>query len=245
MIAALILAALGPSCWDVYDAALGHSARATHPAYITYDEKFNIRAGDQNSPYAERGSSEAGIAHVQYRDDGLARVQDQRFGDAPILTQYLDPGPPELGPYGARRSMWIGVPDALPKIASVRANSSVTCSMDVVPYEGRQAYHLTFAGANPNAPHLDELWVDVQTHDIWKTAMEAPADYVYDSTPRVRLAHYEVELSYEGRYLVVQHVTWTAQVRMGAQSMKMDADYRFEGYAFPQSLPDKLFEPST
>lgn len=48
MIAALIVAALGPSCWDVYDTALAHSAQLPRPAYITYVEQIHIQNGEDS-----------------------------------------------------------------------------------------------------------------------------------------------------------------------------------------------------
>lgn len=240
MIPALLLAVAtaSPSCWDVYDAALGHSARAARPAYVTYAEHIDIQYGDQNTDRpGARGSRYTGVAHVEYWDDGTARVLDQRFAYAPIVTRYLDPGPPELGPYGSRRSMWVGMPDALPVIASVRSKSSVTCTLSAEPYQGRQTYHLAFRGASSTIPHIDDLFVDAQTHDIWKVALDAPINFNYRRFQSVRLAHYEIQLGYVGQYLLVQHVTWEADVPMGSQPMHTFAQFAYSGYAFPDMRP--------
>ncbi|HEY9179211.1 MAG TPA: hypothetical protein VIO32_00745 [Candidatus Baltobacteraceae bacterium] len=233
MIAALVLAALEPSCWDVYDGALRHSARAPRPPYVTYVENIDIQYGDQNATIGVKGSRYTGIARVQYQDDGVARVEDQRFSYAPIVTQFLDPGPPELGPYGARRSIWMGVPDEMPVISSVRTKSSVTCTLTAEPYEGRPTYHLAFRGASAKIPHVDDLWVDAQTQDIWKVSLDAPVNFNYMHWPSVKLAHYEIELGYEGRYLMVKHVSWAANVPTGAQPMYTFAQYAFGDYQFP------------
>jgi hypothetical protein len=235
--AGLIFAVLSPSCWDVYDAALGHSARAPHPAYSTYVEQIDIQYGDPNASTAARGSRYRGIARVQYLDDGTARVEDQRFSYAPIVTQYLDPGPPELGPYGTRRNMWIGVPDPVRVISSVRTKSSVTCTLSAEPYEGRQTYHLAFRGASAKLPHVDDLWVDMQTQDIWKVALDAPINFNYMHFASMQLAHYEIQLGYQGRYFMVRKVSWEAEVPTGSQSMHTFAQYAFGDYAFPGGTP--------
>lgn len=242
MLAGLIIAALGPSCWDVYDAALRHSAALPRPPYVTYIERIDIENGDNSQRQALRPSTYAGDARIQYRDDGLARVEDQRFDYDPIVTTFPDPGPPELGPYGARRTIWRGVPDVLPVISSVRSKSSVTCTLSVETYKGRQTYHLAFRGASSKLPHVDDFWVDAQTQDIWKVALDAPVSFNYGYAPSDDLAHFEIELKYEGRYLMVQHVTWEAHVPTHGQSMHVFAQYAYSDYAFPAQLPEKTFE---
>ncbi len=242
MIAAVILAALGPSCWDVYDTALAHSAQLPRPAYITYAERIRIENGEDTAFPALHPSTYVGDARVQYRDDGMARVEDERFDYDPIVTSYPDPGPPELGPYGDRRMIWRGVPDVLPVIASVRTKSAVTCTMSVEPYGGRQTYHITFTGASPKIPHVDDFWVDVQTHDIWKVTLDAPTNFNYGFNQSVDLAHFEIELGYEGRYQVIQHVMWDARVPTNGQYMHVVAQYSFGNYAFPANISPKVFE---
>lgn len=244
MLAGLVLAAATsvPSCWDVYDAAIGHSAQAARPPYITYVERIAIQYGDPSTSQALKPSTYAGNARVEYRSDGLARVQDERFGNAPILTSILDPGPPELGPYGARQSIWEGVHYALPLISSVRAKSSVTCTLSAQPYQGRQTYHLQFRGASPKVPHLDDLWVDGQTHDIWKVALEAPLSFNFGYEQSVDPVHFEIDLGYEGPYLVVQHVRSETHVATHGQFMHVVWQYAYADYAFPPQLPQGVFE---
>jgi len=244
MLAGLVLAAAaaGTSCWNVYDAALGHSAQAARPPYVTYVEQISIQYGDPSTAQALKPSTYAGSARVQYRGDGLARVEDERFGNAPIVTSVLDPGPPELGPYGDRQSIWEGVHYVLPLISSVRAKSSVTCTLSAGLYQGRQVYHLEFRGASPKIPHLDDLWVDAQSNDIWKVALEAPLSFNFGYVPSVDPVHFEVDLGYEGRYLVVQHVRSEVRVPTHGQLMHVVAQYAYGEYAFPAQLPQKVFE---
>lgn len=130
----------------------------------------------------------------------------------------------------------------LPVIASVRTKSAVTCTMSVEPYGGRQTYHIKFSGASPKIPHVDDFWVDAQTHDIWKVAMDAPSAFNYGYAQSVDLAHFEIELGYEGRYQVIQHVRWEALVPTHGQFMRVVAQYSFGNYAFPASISPKVFE---
>ena len=86
MIHALLLAALGamPPCWDVFDAALRRSANAAHPPYVTYSERIVV--SEDGTPLIRS------TAHVEYRDDGLARVSDERFSYQPFITRRVEPG---------------------------------------------------------------------------------------------------------------------------------------------------------
>jgi hypothetical protein len=235
MIATLLFAALAsaPSCWDVFDAATAHSARAPHPRYVTYNERVAITQDRQLLIYSR--------AHVDYRDDGVSRVEDERFDYAPFVTRDVEPGPPELGPYGLRREAWLPVPDTVPVIASARAQGRVICSLTLERYQGRDTYHLRFAGADATKAHLDDLWIDRHTHDIWKLAMQGPVYFGDDAGPRSVMAHYEIDLGYQGPYLVVQHVASSFTRREYDQYSRYAADYVLAGFAFPTTLPDSYF----
>jgi hypothetical protein len=78
------------------------------------------------------------------------------------------------------------------------------------------------------------MWVDVQTHDIWKVSLDAPMHFNYIHWPSLYLAHYEIQLGYVGRYLMVQHVSWEADVPTSrSQSLHTFAQFAFGGYEFP------------
>lgn len=232
----MLLAALAamPSCWGIYDAALTHSAAAPHPPYITYDERVSV---NQDGEALLRSA-----AHIDYRDDGIARVADERFAYDPFVTRNVEPGPPELGPYGSGRSMWLPQAPGVPTIAALRATGKVSCSIaGVGPYRSRQAYHLIFRGAIPARPHLDDLWVDVQSHDIWRVDVTGPVDLLAGADSSIGLGKYEIELTYSGPYLVVDHVTWRYRQRVYSQEADYTAEYSFSGFAFPRELPSSYF----
>lgn len=223
MISSLILAAVAaiPSCWDVYDATLAHSARMPHPTYVAYNQDVRIWQDGRAIVFTDE--------HIRYNDNGIARIEDARFNYHPFWTQFIEPGPPEVGPYGANRDLWIATSDRLPVIAAVRATGKVSCTLREEDYKGRDTFHLSFEGS----PHLTGLWVDSKSLDIWKVEMTAPG-YVgneWDPNPN---ADYQVELGYHGRYLVVEHVTWSYMLREASQFSKLTGEYLMNDYAFPE-----------
>jgi len=236
MIHVLVMAALGaiPSCWDVFDAALRHSASAAHPPYITYSERISVRM--DNEPLYSSDAT------VDYRDDGLARVSDARFAYEPFITRHEEPGPPELGPYGDRRLAWLPEGPSLPVIAHVRADGKVTCTIaGHEPYKDHDTYHLVFSGEDLNQPRLQQLWVDTKTRDIWKLIVSGPVMLSDGTQAPDGLAEFQVELGYTGRYLLVNHVVWSYRRREYSQYSDYFGEYTFSNYAFPQTLPAWYF----
>lgn len=237
MFATMVLAAglTGAPCWDVFDAALRHRAAVEHPRYVTYDERTSISEDEQ--PVVQSG------AHVEYRDDGLARVSDDRFDYTPYLTRHQDPGPPELGPYGSDRLTWLPLPQqpqALRVIGWVRTHGGETCEIaGRERYKDHDTYHLVFHGAPTDRPALKAVWIDVQSADIWKVIVSGYL-YFFDRTP-APLADFAVELRYAGPYLVVDHVTWSYRERLYDQYAQFFGEYEFTGFRFPNSLPDAYF----
>lgn len=235
MIHAIVLAALGAMpCWDVFDAALRHSANAAHPPYVTYSERISVTADHEPLLFS--------FAQVDYRDDGLARVSDARFNYQPFVTRHTEPGPPELGPYGAGRAMWLPDSSGLPIIAQVRTAGNTTCTIaGEETYKGHDAYHLVFGGGSNTRPQLKELWVDAHTQDIWKLVVTGPIAFLNDPDHPYGLAEFQVELGYTGPYLVVNHVVWAYRRREFSQYVDYFGEYTFSGYSFPVSMPASYF----
>jgi hypothetical protein len=236
MIHALVLAALGatPPCWDVFDAALRHSASAVHPPYVTYSER--ILVSEDGAPLMRS------VAHVDYRDDGLSRVSDERFNFEPFVTRHAEPGPPELGPYGKGRVMWLPETDGLPIIAHVRTLGSITCNIaDEESYKGHTTYHLVFGGGQAERPALKALWIDTRSHDVWKVILTGPVTFWDDPEHTRGLAEFQVELGYSGPYLVVNHVVWSYTRQQYSQYVNYFGEYTYEEYSFPEALPASYF----
>jgi hypothetical protein len=241
MISLLVLAAAFgmPPCWDVFDAALRHSAASSHPAFVSYDERIRITQDDLRLVQS--------TAHIDYRDDGVARVQDERFAFRPILTLHEEPGPPVLGPYGQNRDSWLPQTEVFPTIARVRAQGDMVCRLrDIETYKGHRAYHLTFTGGATNRPSIKALWVDTSSSTIWKLIVSGYVRFADDPSDDTRsLANFEVELGYAGPYLVVNHVVWSYGRHEYSQVSNYFGEYTLSGYSFPQSLPSAYFGGTT
>jgi hypothetical protein len=235
MLPSLVLAAIGAApCWNIFDAALRHSATAQHPPYVSYDERIHVTQDDQRLVQS--------IAFVDYRDDGVARVRDERFDFAPILTRHQEPGPPELGPYGSQRSLWLPQLQFLPTIADVRSQGDMTCTnLGIESYKGHDTYHLQFTQLRSDRPALKDLWIDARSNDIWKLIVSGYVNFEDDTGAPPGLADFQVELGYVGRYLVVNHVVWQYSRREFSQTSEYFAEYTLSGYRFPDSLPPSYF----
>ncbi len=238
MFASVVLAAaMGvPACWDIFDAALRRSAAAAHPAYISYNERIVVTADNQPLLYSS--------AHVDYRDDGVARVEDERFDYRPYLTRYAEPGPPELGPYGPGRLSWIPhETDGYPVIANVRSEGNVRCELaDVENYKGYLTYHLIFLHTAGDKPTVKEMWVDTTSRDIWKLIVSGPVYFMDANT--AALTDFQVELKYVGPYLVVDHVVWEYHRREYSQSANFFGEYTLGGYRLSADAAGIVFQRS-
>ena len=247
--AAFLLAALAcaqaaaqalPDCWDTAYAALRHRAAALHPPFILYNERSLVT--DNGDMLIQNHES------VAYRDDGISRVWDERFAYDPYVTRASDPGPPELGPYGARRSVWLPVQvpqtPAPPLIGEVRARNTdgMTCSTDGIEnYRGHQTYRLSFYSTHPERPALRGLWIDVATSEIWKVDLSGSLPIALDDEKTIRLAEFELELDQIGPYVVIDHVTWKYRYHEFAQYSDFFGEYHYSGFQFPDTLPATFF----
>lgn len=233
----VLAAALGvPPCWDIFDGALRHSALAEHPTYVSYNERISVKDDDQQLIYSN--------AHVDYRDDGTSRVIDERFDFQPIVVHHFEPGPPELGPYGASRESWFPTDtiDGIPSIAHVRAAGNLRCTVQgLETYKGHPTYHLTFSGGTPGRPSIEEMWVDAGSREVWKLKLSGYVYFVSATGGSAPLADFQVELGYEGPYLVVRHVVWEYRRREYSQYSVYFGEYDFTQYSFPQTLPESYF----
>lgn len=241
MFPTLVLAAAFAStqCWNVYDAALRHSASSAHPPFVSYDLLTHITEDEQPLIYSR--------AHVDYRDDGLARVKDERFNFEPIITRDTEPGPPVIGPYGSRRAAWLPSDPDLPIIADVRSQGSMVCNLTAEAYHGRSTYHIVFTGGHTaDRPAVKQMWVDTRSQDVWKLIVSGPVSFADDVSGREHpLADFEVELGYTGPYLLVNHVVWKYQRREFSQYATYFAEYTLTSYSFPSELPSSYFAQAT
>lgn len=230
----VLAAAVGvPPCWDIFEGALRASALAPHPAYVTYDERMKITQDDV--------LLEESRAFVDYRDDGISRVRDERYSFVPDVTRQTEPGPPELGPYAGHRQSWIPQPDILPTIADVHVQGDITCNVaDVETYKGHTTYRLVF-DSPAKRPSLKALWVDTRTGTIWKLIVSGYLHFLDDPGAPPALADFQVEAGYQDGYLVVNHVVWSYERREYGQYSDYFGEYTMSGFTFPSSLPRSYF----
>ncbi|MBC5815901.1 MAG: hypothetical protein GIW97_05095 [Candidatus Eremiobacteraeota bacterium] len=226
-----------PNCWDVTYAALRHRAAAPHPPYITYAESAELIVDGKTLMQSR--------PQITYRDDGALRIDDDGFV---YVTRNAVPGPPELGPYGNRRSMWLPMDDAadpsLPLIGTVHSrNRTMSCANEGIElYKDHETYRLAFNTVFPNRPSLKALWVDTRTSEIWKVIVSGAVPVGFSSDERrVGLADFEVELAPYDNYVVVNHVTWKFNFREYSQTATFFGEYYYHGFEFPKVVPAGFF----
>ncbi len=229
-----------PNCWDIVYGALRHRAAATHPPFVVYNELSLVT--DNGDPLIRNHES------VAYRDDGVSRVWDERFGYDPYVTRASDPGPPELGPYGSRRSVWLPVPapeaPSPPLIGEVRAHNSdgLTCTVEGIEnYRGHQTFRLSFESTHPERPALHGLWIDTVSAEIWKVDLSGTLPIALDDQRTPRLAQFQIELDQVGQYVVINHVTWKYRYHEFAQYSDFFGEYYYSSFKFPDTLPATYF----
>ncbi|MFN2527492.1 MAG: hypothetical protein ABR584_02090 [Candidatus Baltobacteraceae bacterium] len=230
-----------PDCWDVAYGALRHRAAAAHPPYISYAESAELIVDGKSLMQSQ--------PQITYRDDGALRVNDDGFV---YVTRTAVPGPPELGPYGSRRSMWLPIDDSpdpsLPLIGTVRSHDrTMSCANEgIQPYKDHETYKLVFNTIFPNRPSLKALWVDTRTSEIWKVILSGAVPIGFSSEGfRVGLADFEVELAPYNEYVVVNHVTWKFNFREFSQTATLFGEYYYHGFEFPKAVPDGFFAAQT
>lgn len=229
-----------PDCWDLTIAAIQHRAAAPHPPFILYNETLEIQR--DGLPYMRSRAS------IAYRDDGLVKVEDERFADRPYVAHFAEPGPPELGPYGDRRSAWLPLAEMdyhLPVIGRVRSRAAdVSCTNEgLQQYRGHNAYRVMFETKQPEKPSLKALWIDVQSDEIWKVILSAyiPVTGLNSDQTQLRMTDFQVELERQGAYLVVDHVTWKYRLREYTQYSEFFGEYYYSSFQFPRALPAGYF----
>ena len=226
-----------PDCWELTYAALRHRAVAPHPAYISYHETVDLSLDGRELVQSR--------PEITYRDDGVLRVDDDGFV---YVTNHAVPGPPELGPYGDRRSMWLPVDENqsnLPLIGTVSTRSrTMSCRNDGLEvYKDHDTYRLTFNTIHPNRPSLKALWIDARTSEIWKVIVSGnvPVGFSNDDRGPVGLADFEVELAPYEQYVLVNHITWKYSFREFSQTANFFGEYYYSSFGFPKDVPPGFF----
>ncbi|GAC1656240.1 MAG: hypothetical protein NVS9B12_07890 [Vulcanimicrobiaceae bacterium] len=229
-----------PDCWTVTFAALKHRAASAHPPYISYAEAGSIMQ-DERTLLSTHPT-------IVYRDDGILRVTDNGFT---YLTRTAEPGPPELGPYGDRRSMWLPIDESadpsLPLIGSVHTRSSMLkcTNQGIDVFKDHVTYKLAFTTRYPDRPSLKTLWIDTRSWEIWKVVVSGPAPVVMGGGRGLPLADFEIELTQVDEYVVVSHVTWKFSFHEFWQTSNFFGEYYYSAFEFPKAVPPDYFALKT
>ncbi len=236
LLTALSISLTGSPCWDIYDAAMLARAASPQPPYIVYLERTSLL---QDGFQLVRAN-----AVIQYRQDGLARVADDRFDGYTYLTDHVDPGPPELGPYGSARATWLPSPGGLvaPEISDVRTHEAKACTnLGVESYRGHTTYHLEFTPYSLGRPSLKDMWIDTSTKQIWKVVVSGYLRFTDLDNTHDPLVDFAVELSQEGPYVMVDHVTWSYRQPVYSQFSNLFGEYTMWDFQYPPRLSNDVF----
>jgi len=232
----MVLALSGQPCWDIYDEALRHRAAAPHPPYVQYDMRTAIEEDGYDLVAAR--------SVVRYRADGLARVEDTRFQNYSWVTDHVEPGPPELGPYGADRSAWLPLDEpGMPLvIATVHRRGSAECTdRGLENYRGHLVYHLALTPYDPTRPALKGLWVDATTSEIWKVLVSGTLTMINAQPIVDPTVDFVVELAPEGPYVMVDHVTFAYRMPVFSQYSDFLGEYSMSNFQYPASMPASMW----
>jgi hypothetical protein len=151
---------------------------------------------------------------------------------------------------GEPASLQPDIPEPLKTIANVIAypkpayafaagSGNEAASVPIETLAGHRVYHLQLRALADGRKHnLRDLWVDVETFDLWKahfTSTYAPDQLLPESATDVNVWFTPV-----GKYWVASRVVW------GWEDFKngfaLDFDVSTERMAFPSDLPDWLFD---
>ena len=226
------------SCWQLLYHAVERSASGAHAPFISYGETINIT---QDGQRYERAS-----AHVVYRDDGVAYIDDDRWVH-PFLSSVLEPGPPVLGPYGQNRSSWLSFITSastgkmpFPIIADTHNPALGRCvDLGDDSVDGVRTAHLAFPDSPGDRPGLRSIWVDRSTFNVKRAVVSLYLTFVYDTSGKrgERLVDYTIQVAREQGYTVVRQVNWEYTYQVFSQRSTISAEYRFDDFQFDSKPP--------
>jgi hypothetical protein len=224
------------------------------PTFVVYTLSRVERVGmlpDFENTYVNR---------IWYRcNDGAAMTRRVPGGAArgpliferPRFNAALDPGPPTADIF-ERAPAQPGVeaapepaPTALRTIGSVSTSVESDYRADVVDADAR-TYHLRLTPRrDPDRNRLREIWID---RDGYAVRRFIAADRMYHGdTDAWDPETFDVRLDREGEIPVIRSIEARPDLREQPWTYPSDevGTYRFSDIAFPPSLPDWYFRPST
>ncbi len=236
----------------IFDGAFRRLQSYPVPPYAIWTATWNIRARPMGYYTGERTSVETNRYAVRL-SDGMENVSD------PIPSGKLPPAIIEgefLGPFAWRMRSSVAVaptggvmmqPDVegLKTIATVVAiaQSPYTFrftrsgALPIEDVDGHRVYHLQLGPrTDPQRHNLRDLWIDVDTYDLWKAHFVG----TYRPTPDAPLSATDVTVNFRNvaGFWVVAHAVWT----WDDAPVSFIFDVTNDELGLPDSLPDWLFD---
>lgn len=241
------------SAQRIIDAAFRRLQSYPVPPYAVFTDTWHTTQRPMGFYTGEQKSLDVNRYAVRL-EDGMENTTGagvyKRLPPAIIGPQFLGPfgwilrtsvhPPPAPGPDAVSMA-----PDTagLKTIASVLAVAKPSYTIgDAVPVEnveGHQCYHLTLHPSDdPEKHNLRDLWIDVQTYDLWKAHFVGK----YRPVPGAPISPTDVTVYFRNvvSCWVVAHAIWTYQ----DPPVSYNFDVTTDEIALPKTLPGWLFNQS-
>ena len=242
-----------PPAQTIFDAAFRRLQAYPVPPYAVFTDTWKIR--ERPMGYYTGESSSVGVHRYAVRlADGMENVSN------PIPSGKLPPAmilPEFLGPFAwtMRSSVRVaperdpGAPSMVPDIEGLKTIATVVAveqgpyavdRADSIPIEdvdGHRVYHLKLRPrSDPQRHNLRDLWVDVETYDLWKAHFAGR----YAPTPKAPVSPTEVTVYFRNVLgcWVVSRALWTYDDPPVSYAYDVESDE----IGLPDTLPDWLFD---
>jgi hypothetical protein len=236
----------------IFDAAFRRWQSYPVPPYAIFTDTWHIRSTPMGFYTGESNSVEVHRYAVRL-SDGMENVSDPipsgKLPPAMILPEFLGPfawttrSSVHVAPAGATQSMMAPDLAGLKTIATVVAYAqwpytigSASSTPPIENVDGHQVYHLALhPRSDPQKHNLRDLWIDVQTYDLWKAHFVG----TYQPTPASLSSPTDVTVYFRNVLgcWVVTHAIWTYD----NSPMRFLFDVTSNEIGLPNTLPDWLF----
>ncbi len=214
---------------------------------------WSVTRTEQASPLVPGGLEGTEVYKARYAlrlSDGMENASAFPSGNklppALIVTEFQGPFAWSMravpAPATTTPMLQPDIPEALKTIAHVTVHAPDAYTIEnsgIESVEGHQTYHLRLTPRTDPARHnLRDLWVDVETFDLWKAhfiGRYAPVPSALPSESDVTVYFLPI-----GPYWVVLRMDWTWDD--AADSTKLYYDVLAQDITFPSALPDWLFD---
>ncbi len=206
--------------------------------HMTYTDAVGTTAWEARHRYAVRESDELENATLGTQSDG-------KLPKADVLPVFLGPlawNVRVVAPAHEDDAMRPDVSSVLRTIATVVAREPPVYDVRLTGIEsqdGHRLYHVTLRPLeHPEKHNLRDLWVDVQTFDLWKVRFIGV--YSPDARQPKRTSEVTIQFAPVGGYWILSEAIWSYAPFV--DSARYVYDVSMDNIAFPATLPDWLFD---